>query len=108
VSHGRVRPYALTGGRTRPAVAHLPVEALVVASRGLHDLPRFEAGRVCALCTTPVAIAEVAAAMGLALGATRVLVGDLIASGALELHSAPAERPGVGLLNRVLQGLEAL
>ncbi|MEY2570719.1 MAG: hypothetical protein QOE63_1069 [Acidimicrobiaceae bacterium] len=108
MSDGRVRPYALTGGRTRPAVDHLPVEALVVASRDLHELPRYEAGRVCAVCTTPVAIAEVAAAMGLALGATRVLVGDLIASGALVLHGASAAAPDRVLLSRVLQGLEAL
>ncbi len=106
MSDHRVRPYSIVGGRTRARAHDLPLEAMVVASAGA-PAPRFEAGRVHALCAEPIAIGEIAARAGIVVGVARVLVGDLVASGALEVCGAGATVDGA-LLGRVLAGLEAL
>ena len=107
-----VRPYALTGGRTRAKVGDLPIEALVVAcipGRQRTSL-RHEARRIVDLCDTPISVAEVSACIHVPLGAARVLVGDLVADGLVEVHRMenPNGRPDVRLLERVLDGLQAL
>ena len=108
----RVRPYALTGGRTRPA-ADLPLESLVKrTTRGESSRARLglEHRRIIELCATPLSIAEVSAHLGVHLGVARVLVGDMKAEGLLDVHRPrPAgERPDLRLLERVLDGLQAL
>ena len=102
----RVRPFSIVAGRTRPRAHELPVEAMVVASAGA-PAPRFESGRIHALCRHPIAIGEVAARAGVVIGVARVLVGDLVATGALEVCGAPTAVDRT-LLGRVLAGLEAL
>jgi hypothetical protein len=110
----RVRPYALVGGRTRVAGSvALPVEAIVVSTpEGLAGRLGLEQGRIVALCAKQCSVAELGAHLDLPLGVVRVLVGDLLRAGAVDLHlplgdgsSAPADR---ALLERVLAGLEAL
>ncbi|SHJ96957.1 Protein of unknown function [Pseudonocardia thermophila] len=101
----RVRPYVVTGGRTRGS-RDLPIEALI--SRG----PRgaigigLEQRTVVELCTQPRSIAEVAALARLPLGVVRVLVADLIDTGALTLHAAAVN--DMDFLRRVLAGLHRL
>jgi hypothetical protein len=107
-----VRPYALTGGRTRAKVGDLPIEALIVASLPARDRVslRHEARRIVDLCDTPISVAEVSARLHVPLGAARVLVGDLVADGLVEVHRMENGngRPDVRLLERVLDGLQAL
>ncbi len=107
-----VRPYALTGGRTRAKVGDLPIEALVVATvpPGERATLRHEARRIVELCDSPVSVAEVSARIHVPLGAARVLVGDLVADGLVEVHRMENGngRPNVRLLERVLDGLQAL
>jgi hypothetical protein len=106
VTDHRVRPFSIVAGRTRARARDLPLETMVVVSPGA-PAPRFEAGRVHALCGEPIAIGELAARAGIVLGVARVLVGDLVASGALEVCGAGAP-VDTALLGRVLAGLEAL
>jgi Protein of unknown function (DUF742) len=108
-----VRPYALTGGRTRARVGDLPLEALVVTTRSgtlLAGRLRHEPGRILELCREPMSIAELSARLAVPLGVARVLVGDLVGDGHVEVHRATVgdARPDVRLLERVLDGLQAL
>ncbi len=111
----RVRPYALTGGRVRSST-ELALETIVrVTPRGEEsssELPT-EKRAILELCASPTSIAEVSAHLSLPLGVARVLVGDMVTEGLLESHANPAEgnessRPDPRLLERVLDGLQAL
>jgi hypothetical protein len=110
----RIRPYALTGGRTRSS-HDLPIETIVrTSARGFVQQPRLtlERKRIVTLCAVPQSIAEVSAHLKLALGVARVLVGDMTNEGLLDSHATPAStsgnRPDIKLLERVLNGLQAL
>ena len=112
---GRVRPYAITGGRTRSAGIDLPVEALLQRTeQGERALPgaRMERRRILELTSEPLSVAEVSARVGVHLGVARVLVGDLAAEELLVVHQPPAvgatNQLDLALLERVLDGLRAL
>ncbi len=105
-----VRPYLITGGRTRP-VGELAIEALVettAAARERSVTLRFERQQVVSLCATPVSIAEIAAGISVPLGVAKVIVADLAADGLLTIHgTASADGPSVPLLERLLDGLSS-
>jgi len=107
----RVRPYALTGGRTR-ANLDLPLETLVLCSARGHSVLNqvgLEQRRILVLAIEPISLAEISAHIDVVIGATRVLVGDLVASGFLESRRGSyADQPDIKLLERVLDGLKAL
>jgi len=106
----RVRPYAITGGRTR-ARAELQVETMVYrtpAGEASRTLP-LERGQILALLATPQSTAEISARLKLPLGVTRVILGDLIDEGYVAVNTRSANgRPDLRLLERVLDGLQAL
>ncbi|MEV6815884.1 DUF742 domain-containing protein [Micromonospora sp. NPDC051296] len=94
-----VRPFLLTGGRTRPMQDGLRVETLLSAQPAALSAPlRFEARRIVELCQRPTTVADLAVAMRVPLGVTRVLVADLLNEGYLrreeqgELSTAMIER----------------
>jgi hypothetical protein len=106
-----VRPYVLTGGRTRTR-HHLYVHTLVSASgydtgaaAGLSPEARrlYERAHAGA-----VSVAELSAQCGVSLGVTRVLLEDLAASGRVQINEesyvSPYDRH---LLKRVIDGLRA-
>lgn len=109
-----VRPYALTSGRTRPAV-ELALEALIQALPHSADrqweLDDVNAAIV-ALCKESPSVAEIAARVGMPLGVARVLVADLVESGHLQIlatlkeDSTDSERRE--LIERVLSGLREI
>jgi hypothetical protein len=110
----RVRPYALTGGRTRSA-NDLPIETIVKSTlRGLSMASQLtlEHKRIVTMCVEPLSIAEISAHMHVPLGVARVFVGDMSADGLLETNQLPVarlgDRPDIKLLERVLDGLQAL
>jgi hypothetical protein len=108
----RIRPYALTGGRTRSGT-DLAIEAMVAATtEGLAAQSQLtlERARIVALCVTPQSLAEISALLKLHLGVARVLVGDLASEGLLAVNrpSHVGDRPDLRLLERVLDGLQAL
>jgi hypothetical protein len=104
-----VRPYVLTGGRTRPSV-ELSIETLVSAApRPPSTRLSGEQELVLGLCREPRSVAELAALAGVPLGVARVLVGDLAVAGAVAVHrSAGAGGPDLDLMQRVLSGLRRL
>ncbi|WP_371479423.1 DUF742 domain-containing protein [Kitasatospora sp. NBC_00315] len=109
-----IRPFAMTGGRTRPRY-ELALEALVSASvdpqRMATLLPEHQ--RICALCTEVKSVAEVSALLSLPLGVARILVADLAEAGLVAIHQPASggesgNQPDVTLLERVLSGLRNL
>src|SRR6266508_1827344 len=108
----RVRPYAMTGGRTRPAHDILEIEALVSSTASGEQTPKLtvEQRAIAALCRDLLSIAEIAARLHLPLGVIRVLVGDM-ADERLVIVYRPAQagdRPDRALLQRVLYGLRTI
>ncbi|MER7166927.1 DUF742 domain-containing protein [Micromonospora sp. NPDC000207] len=94
-----VRPFLLTGGRTRPVQDGLRVETILSAQPAALSAPlRFEARRIVELCQRPTSVADVAVGLRVPLGVTRVLVADLLTEGYLrreeqgELSVAMIER----------------
>jgi hypothetical protein len=111
-----VRPYALTGGRTRsPRHAQLPVEALV-QSLGDHDVVGLtrERRRILELTSRRfLSVAELSAHLEVPVGVVRVLVGDLAESGHVRVHgvatsATPAPATSLSVLESVLDGICAL
>ena len=107
------RPYTVTGGRTerRSAQRFDLVDVVVRSTRslvGAHLPP--ECARILEVCLLPIAVAELASALGLPLGVVRVLLDDLVQEGLIEVRSA-APRGRVTdklLLQKVLDGLNSL
>jgi hypothetical protein len=108
-----VRPYAWTGGRTRP-VYDLAVETLVsigTAGRDTSRIAQYEHRAVADLCREPRSVAEVAALLKLPLGVARVVIGDMASQGTVVVHqtaSTSGDVPDMALMERVLSGLRRL
>ncbi|GHG55773.1 DUF742 domain-containing protein [Streptomyces griseocarneus] len=109
-----VRPYAMTGGRTRPRY-QLAIEALVHTtaqpSQLQGQLPEHQ--RICHLCTEIKSVAEISALLSIPLGVARILVADLAEAGLVAIHQPGGDasaggQPDVTLLERVLSGLRNL
>ena len=100
-----VRPFALTGGRTKSPVA---ADALVWCL--LEPLGRITTEQVAVLraCEKPRSIGEIAEAAGLPLGVVRVVVGDLMAAGWVAASMFELSSPPSVLYPRIVQALEAL
>ena len=108
-----VRPYVLTGGRTRTPGPILALDATVQTTASAHSRPvpeTPEAVRILELGAAPVSIAELAGRLALPVGVVRVLVGDLDALGAVTV--TPPTPLGAAtdaqLLERLLDGIRAL
>jgi len=108
------RPYTVTGGRTRPRGSrYLDLVDMVVRTRKPADTTPVgpECGQILELSRVPVSVAEVSALVKLPLGIVRVLLGDLLHDGLIEVREA-APRGGrvtdQRLLRKVLEGLQAL
>lgn len=109
--HG-VRPYLLTKGRTRSAQLAGGFETLV----RLTELGRERMGRLgpehdalLRLAASPVSVAELSARMGLPLGVTQVLAGDLVGGGLLAQHAgAVGAARDADLLRRVISAFEKI
>ncbi|MEU7019801.1 DUF742 domain-containing protein [Streptomyces sp. NPDC046203] len=109
-----VRPYAMTGGRTRPRY-QLAIEALVSTTadpaRLQGQLPEHQ--RICRLCFEIKSVAEISALLSIPLGVARILVADLAEAGLVAIHQPGGDetaggQPDVTLLERVLSGLRKL
>ncbi len=102
------RPFLLTAGRTRGAVA-VALEAQVLTTpRGHAVLPEltFEYRDIVAACEQPLAVAEVAARLRLHVGVARVLIGDLTHQGLVMTYEpSDSVTHDVGTILRVIDGL---
>ncbi|MEU3985012.1 DUF742 domain-containing protein [Streptomyces sp. NPDC026672] len=120
----RVRPYSLTGGRTR--FGHVLLVETFVASTAALDaaeerleltsaplarvMPEMQA--IVELCRRMRTVAEIAALLKMPLGVVRVLLSDLADQGKIRVYGTGTDhgvgRPDRALLERVLSGLRRL
>ncbi|MYW67532.1 DUF742 domain-containing protein [Streptomyces sp. SID8379] len=118
----RVRPYSLTGGRTR--FGHVLLVETFIASTAALEAPdeRLELGKgtlagvmpemraIVELCRRMRTVAEIAALLKMPLGVVRVLLSDLADQGKIRVYGTghgPGQ-PDRALLERVLSGLRRL
>ncbi|MFI6108393.1 DUF742 domain-containing protein [Streptomyces sp. NPDC051310] len=114
-----VRPYAMTGGRTKPGPSNVRFDliALVVVD----DDPPTEGSGAALLgpehralltlcCAETQSVAELAADADLPVGVVRVLLGDLLEAGYVIVSRPvpPAQLPDERILREVIDGLRAL
>jgi uncharacterized protein DUF742 len=106
-----VRPYTRTGGRTHSGY-RLELETLLSTPLGRdRDITtlRDDYRVICEICRAPQSVAEIAARLGLPLGAARVLISDLVPAELLYVHEvAEEDGPSLDLLSRVAAGLKRL
>ncbi|MFI9390604.1 DUF742 domain-containing protein [Streptomyces bauhiniae] len=120
----RVRPYSLTGGRTR--FGHVLLVETFVASTAALDAPEErkelangaaprvmpEMVAIVELCRRMRTVAEIAALLRMPLGVVRVLLSDLADQGKIRVYGTGTGhgtgRPDRALLERVLSGLRRL
>lgn len=92
IDDNTVRPFVITGGRTRPVDDHLRVETLVRAEPAALSAPvQFERRRIVELCQRPIAVADIAVALRVPLGVAMVLVADLAAERLVRVDRSAAE-----------------
>jgi len=110
-----VRPYALTGGRTRTARDDdLELETLVsTTAQGELAAPslNLEQRSVAMLCMDVLSVMEVAIRLDVPLAVARVLIADMAESGLLVVHRpvhSKDDRLDLAILKRVLYGLRAI
>lgn len=105
----RVRPYTITSGRTSASV-ELPVEASLRRAGAREVLLTGPAQQVLEICDRR-SVAEVSALTSMPIGVVRVLLGDLVEQGLVEVQdtitdgSSTDER--IQLIERTLRGLRA-
>lgn len=110
-----VRPYALTGGRTRASYA-LELETLIstkesVAARAGANM-QFEQRQIVEECRAPRSVAEIAALLRVPVGVARVLISDTADAGLITVHKTVSGSDNAEahfmLMERVLSGLRRL
>ncbi len=112
-----VRPYTVTRGRTEPdAAADIELIAVVAAESGADSEACGDALGEDHLALLercegqPRTVAELASEVDLPVAVVRVLLGDLLDAG--RVHVVPpdlsGERPDVGVLRHVIDGLKSL
>ncbi|MEU9801180.1 DUF742 domain-containing protein [Streptomyces sp. NPDC051000] len=114
-----VRPYAMTGGRTKPGAhgVRFDLIALVVVvdpeggDEAAGSLWGPEHRALLGLCRDETqSVAELAADADLPVGVVRVLLGDLLEAGHVKVSRPvpPAQLPDERILREVIEGLRAL
>jgi len=106
-----VRPYALTGGLTRPSGERLDlidmVRAVRTAGRNVPLTP--EQAEVLQRCPIPVPLVELAADLNLPTGVVKILVSDLRERGLVTIHrSRSVGLSDLKILQEVVDGLRRL
>ncbi|MBN1172363.1 MAG: DUF742 domain-containing protein [Micromonosporaceae bacterium] len=102
-----VRPFLMTGGRTRPLHDGLRIETLVSATPGALFAPlRFELRQIVELAQQPLSIAEISVRLGIPFGVARVLVADLASNGVITC-TEPAELT-IEMIERIRDRVRAL
>ncbi len=107
-----VRAYTITGGRTSSQTVALQFESMVsTTDRGHHSLPMltFERKKIATLCDRALSVAEISATLHVPIGVAKVLVGDLIVDGVLELYDAPTDvTQDLSLVRELIDGIRNL
>ncbi|MEV7688399.1 DUF742 domain-containing protein [Streptomyces bungoensis] len=108
-----VRPFTLTGGRTRPSRADFTLITTVTAvdpppAHGPRPQP--EHTRILRLCERPVVVAELAAHLDLPVSVVVILLCDLLEAGRITVRQprSVSGSPDPNLLQKVRDGLGRL
>ncbi|GAA3603939.1 MULTISPECIES: DUF742 domain-containing protein [Kineosporia] len=108
---GHNRPYLITGGRTGGGAAGIGIETLLIRDPGAvpNNAWSPEMAMIVRTCDRALAVAEVAAYIGLPIGVVQVLAGDLVAAGVLQ-RSATSKSlaDDVAFIERLIHGVSAL
>jgi hypothetical protein len=111
-----VRPFVITGGRTRAndaallrmeTLVHTPLSGYGAASARSGGLT-FEHARIVDICREPSSIAEVAAKLGLPLGVTTVLVADLVDQDRIAVYDSDPVEIELSALTRMINRVRSL
>ncbi|MFI6930929.1 DUF742 domain-containing protein [Streptomyces sp. NPDC050287] len=109
-----VRPFALTGGRTRPSRADFTLITTVTAVDPPPERaprPQPEQTRILRRCARPVAVAELAALLDLPVSVIVIMLCDLLEAGLITArppHPVSPRAPHMDLLQKVRDGLDRL
>ncbi|WP_369240456.1 DUF742 domain-containing protein [Streptomyces sp. R21] len=113
-----VRPYAMTGGRTKPGPTGVRFDLIALvtldtAAPGVDDDTSLgpEHRALIELCRVETqSVAELGAGADLPVGVVRVLLGDLLELGCVTVSRPvpPAQLPDERILREVIAGLRAL
>jgi hypothetical protein len=107
-----VRPHVVTGGRARARREFDVVTLVTAADHAATASPRGanpEQLQIMTLCRSGVlSVADIAGHLGLAVGFTKILLDDLVASGHVTTLAPAPESPSLELLQEVLDGLHRL
>ncbi|GAA3391909.1 DUF742 domain-containing protein [Cryptosporangium minutisporangium] len=109
---GQLRPFVLTSGRVT-ADPEIGLETQVTAATRGGRVPTSrlspELRAIVTLCAQPISVAEISARLKLHLGVVKILVGDLRATGYLDVHNHDVSSPNSPeLILRVIRGLSAI
>ncbi|MCX4815235.1 DUF742 domain-containing protein [Streptomyces sp. NBC_01239] len=106
-----VRPYTVTGGRTRSDHADVELIALITTVRPPTRAQRLQPVQhaLLGLCRRPMALVEVAARLDLPVAVIRVLLGDLLDNELISVSSpSAAGAPDARFLQAVIDGIRRL
>ncbi|MGX5186960.1 DUF742 domain-containing protein [Streptomyces avermitilis] len=108
-----VRPFTLTGGRTRPSRADFTLITSVTAVErppAGSFRPQPEHTRILRLCSEPVVVAELAAGLDLPASVVVILLCDLLEAGRITAHPPRlvSRTTDLDLLQKVRDGLGRL
>jgi len=108
-----VRPFTLTGGRTRPSRADFTLITSVTAvdpQPARAPRPQPEHSRILRLCARPVVVAELAGALDLPVSVVSIMLCDLLEAGRITVHPprSTSRTPDLDLLQKVRDGLGRL
>jgi hypothetical protein len=108
----QLRPFVLTSGRVS-ADPEIGLETQVTAGSQGGRVPTSrlspELRAIVNLCMQPISVAEISARLKLHLGVVKILVGDLRATGYLDVHNHDVSSPNSPeLILRVIRGLSAI
>ena len=108
-SHEVVRPFVMTGGRTRAERRDLRIETMLSAVPGAAlDGLTHEQRELVSICRHPISVAEASAALGIVVGVTIILAADLVVSGVLEVHQTDPVEIELDVLSRMIERVRAL
>lgn len=109
MAHDLVRPFVMTGGRTKVERRDLRIETMVKTVREPEPgaLPSEQEAMV-ALCREPQSIAEIAARLNLVLGVATIIAADLVDTGLFEVHHTDPVDIELDALTRMIERVRAI
>jgi hypothetical protein len=107
-AHDFVRPFVITGGRTRANDESVRMETMVQSVGMPSDELNFERAAIVQTCYEPRSVAEIAAGLVMPLAVVIVLVGDLVESGYLETTNSDPVELELDTLTRMIERVRAL